>query len=788
MSVGNDAGGFEIRTGQRFKLGYTHVRQFSPGEFQMFIRWMVVSVAIMLTTACATTAISDRAAVNRGQAIWAQVQPQDLTQGVPAIEASLGQLFDLPLSSETCSRHRAALEHYLARVPIDVTYRQAAIDCAVLLNDPVWQRESQDSLDALIAFAFRDGHGLQAWQPAPALHAWEIPAIAEYRGLSLNWMRYLSFNSIRYLLVEASMVDAQGRERRYYFDLLEAMLRLGADDPALAYPSARRSVIFNQLEAEAIAGDPLALTGSLYLDLESGELNPVAARRALMRSWESGFTGGGISLVEYCLSSPEANCDPDQLHAVCDELAELGIAEGYALRSALHLVYGQKSLDDPDVHNALMSAGDLSSLNRMQFYLAAVLNARRDLHSEALQRSIDELFSRAADRGNGKAALVLASQAIAQNSDDITRETLAYLDQAVFAGIPVALHLKALMSGLATERGIDFTRRAAERGHADSQFILGVLAEVIADDNIPGFSKDWMKLAAEGGNVAAMRRMALREIQDGKTKGDLDVALNWLFSAYVFDDLDAGAWIVALHAMHPELETEFEQSAVEIAIGFNADIGPESIRLIDQAFAELDPDDSHADDAFVLFKALAASSIPEAALVVAERLRYGQGTAVDLELAEDWYEKSIALGSLDARYLLARLQFFELDELGPALDQFALAAEQGHVWASNDLAWMLCVGVNGIDRDPERGLALIESLLESLRGRLETPHPYHLSSLAACQAATGDFESAIASNEQALTRNKVEQPDDAFANDGMRERLRLYQSGQPYIWTEQGAP
>ena len=50
-------------------------------------------------------------------------------------------------------------------------------------------------------------------------------------------------------------------------------------------------MMFSQLEADVFDGDPLALTGYLYIDLESGDVSPVAARRALQRAWEFGTAG-----------------------------------------------------------------------------------------------------------------------------------------------------------------------------------------------------------------------------------------------------------------------------------------------------------------------------------------------------------------------------------------------------------------------------------------------------------------------------------------------------------------
>jgi len=106
------------------------------------------------------------------------------------------------------------------------------------------------------------------------------------------------------------------------------------------------------------------------------------------------------------------------------------------------------------------------------------------------------------------------------------------------------------------------------------------------------------------------------------------------------------------------------------------------------------------------------------------------------------------------------------------------AARAGHENAANDLAWFLCTGQAGAEMDPLRGLSEVEALI----ARLDTPHPYFFSTLAACQAALGEFAHARASQRIALRRALKELPEETDVHEQMGQRLALYEADQAYVW------
>jgi tetratricopeptide (TPR) repeat protein len=114
----------------------------------------------------------------------------------------------------------------------------------------------------------------------------------------------------------------------------------------------------------------------------------------------------------------------------------------------------------------------------------------------------------------------------------------------------------------------------------------------------------------------------------------------------------------------------------------------------------------------------------------------------------------------------------ELGRLSEAVADYtqAIALDPQSWQAHNDLAWLLATTGDEELYDPERALELAQTACTLTRMR----NPNCLDTLAAAQAATGDFPSAVRSAESALRSA----PENAKAE--IRQRLELYTQGQAY--------
>lgn len=100
----------------------------------------------------------------------------------------------------------------------------------------------------------------------------------------------------------------------------------------------------------------------------------------------------------------------------------------------------------------------------------------------------------------------------------------------------------------------------------------------------------------------------------------------------------------------------------------------------------------------------------------------------------------------------------------------AIALDPQNWQAHNDLAWLLATTADEDLYDPMRAVELAQTACTQTRNR----NADYLDTLAAAQAAAGDFAGAVASAEAAFRAA----PDAAKA--AIQQRLELYRNGRPY--------
>jgi TPR repeat protein len=199
-----------------------------------------------------------------------------------------------------------------------------------------------------------------------------------------------------------------------------------------------------------------------------------------------------------------------------------------------------------------------------------------------------------------------------------------------------------------------------------------------------------------------------------------------------------------------------------------------------------------------------------AQLLLGEAYRLFLQPAPDPEQAKRWYGLASAAGIAEAQFQIAQLMlensgsaqraialltaaaaqqhaganlrlgtFYQLgtfvEKNAPlALRYYEVAVAQGDIVARNNLAWLLATSPDDGVRDGKRAVALVRpvAVLYEDWG--------HLDTLAAALAATGDFPSAIATQQQAVHLAETAQDIDAETLQDLRERLTLFQRAEPY--------
>ena len=131
---------------------------------------------------------------------------------------------------------------------------------------------------------------------------------------------------------------------------------------------------------------------------------------------------------------------------------------------------------------------------------------------------------------------------------------------------------------------------------------------------------------------------------------------------------------------------------------------------------------------------------------------------------------------LEARVSLATL-FESIREFGSAISQYreVLKLQPGDLSTMNRLAWLLATAPNPRLREPTEA----ERLALQINAAVQGARPEPLDTLAAAQAANGQFPEAITTAERAL--KLAREANERGVTRRIEERLALYRLGKAYV-------
>jgi tetratricopeptide (TPR) repeat protein len=236
--------------------------------------------------------------------------------------------------------------------------------------------------------------------------------------------------------------------------------------------------------------------------------------------------------------------------------------------------------------------------------------------------------------------------------------------------------------------------------------------------------------------------------------------------------LGALVWILALvPATRRQLaHWESSKSVMEHALAVTEDNFMAHTNLAEALERErrLDEAAGHYEEALRIRPGIAAVAYNLA------RLRQVQGRLDEaaaayravLESVPDYVDALVNLGILSS---MRGRDGEAVQLLGRVWDELRDARPEARAAAGQALAWTLATSGDDGVRDGARALVIAEECLAGART------PQLLETLAAAHAATGDFESAVRVETEAL---QVMPP---AGHVGAEERLRLYRSGVPYL-------
>ncbi len=686
-------------------------------------------------------------------------------------------------SAERCAAHEGLLGEARRINPFSPALQTLAVDCARLAGREALMAAERTRLDALVAFLMADGRGTLPWRPitVPAeIDSAALLAAAGYEGLYGRYVVGAADGGLPFI-VFARRPDSLV-ESRIHFDFVGLWQGLERKAPEVRFPAYRIGMVDHYLEGAAAVGN--------------GEAELAQITRALGRK--------DITLAE-AIGRIEA-------------LALAGSATAAFELLPLCLVDG---IDEDCAQNALGLLRPWAERGHAEAMVVLAHAAWRRIEGAGGRSAMRLWLARARERmPEGEADLAFAELGLGQDRRPrLSGEPVEALRRAVKASEPSAALVLAqlIRSGRVRARngesGDRLVRRAARAGFPDAQAQLGlellraqryaeawpIVEQAVASNHgaalalmavghdsgkvglpvDPVRALDLYQRAADRGNAGAMRRLGRARLRGelGLTV-DLREAEGWLLSGALFGSERAAI----------ELAEIYLEDASGGLLGGPADGYAMLAHLASDGLVR-----ARLQMALALLEGKGVDANPKAALDLLQRLedegvgaaafRLGQihefalgGMAADMERARGHYQKGAAAGDVDAMDFLARAQYHGRGgprERTAAIAGWMSAAERGHPGSGNNLAWVRCSSRDPAIRDAVAGTRLISSVLERSRGaNLD-------DTLAACLAASGQFDQAIARQRQALAG--ADASIDEAGRAAMAERLAAYERGEAWF-------
>lgn len=328
---------------------------------------------------------------------------------------------------------------------------------------------------------------------------------------------------------------------------------------------------------------------------------------------------------------------------------------------------------------------------------------------------------RAAGEGRYADVVSILTKALADGELEDAARAVAYSNRGIAYSLMKQYGLARQDLGYAIELNPD---------HTLTQNHLGILAEHVDRDLTA--ARGWYTKAADAEYPAAMTNLAAMLIEGAGGDADRTRARDLLESAAARDY--SMAYVPLGDLLRREGDLAAAKSWFERAVAAGVASGHFEIGQLAQRAG-------NGDVAMLAYQAGARAGDADSQNELGYRYRRGRGVEQSFDTARRWLEA---------------------------------AAAQGHVGASNRLAWLLATCPSETICDGDRALGLAQYVVEAQAS------PGHLDTLAAAFARVGQFAQAERTVERVL--QQLEPGSGRYAR--YADRLRLYSSEQPYSLTD----
>ncbi|GAB3104867.1 tetratricopeptide repeat protein [Lysobacter terrae] len=682
------------------------------------------------------------------------------------------------VDSAKCSEHRDAMQAAVAAAPVSIAIRRAAFLCADALNDSATADREMNVLAALSQYAMKQtGPEPLLTDPIRVMAPADAYALVESLGLKVRYEYYGALHPARYFpLVIAAWDDDAKHERRLRFDYVDTAYTLSRTNTLAGFPMLR-TVMARAFVEGGIKGDRLTAIDIDAVQTSVGETKPEDKVAKLRRAANAGGMQAAIAWMVICTSTPKyADCTDGLVDALLPEAEEDNAIAMVLLSFAYQEGVGVKR-DSAAAWTLLDKAERIQPQEALIDFVSFWSVAR---NATPLPAEVEQRLARASK--SVKAARLVAIQRKADGKAQLDPADLAFLaDPAVNRrgqGLAVLVDYYAA-AGKQKEQQ-DATVKAALAGATVAKFRY---ASALVSGNSEGIPRDvekgeaLMAEAAHEGNARAGLYKAWLSLSAAKFSD----AEGWALAPASSADLDSLMFLADLYTQdRPGVSGKTDRALRIYESMAEAPDGAPARRALAELALRGRGMDKDAAKAKQWLQTDAQNGDHESEAMLGYHYLKGDFGKDQESQGLQWMERAIA-GDNERAFVEYGAWLFHKNDpksRAEALRIWGRGDAAGHVTSINSYAWALCTAVHDDAYDPARGLEMSKRL-----GNVETMVPWWLDTVAACEAAVGNFKRAATLQERAATQMAAldtEQEERKGKPAGYKQRLDLYRAGKAF--------
>lgn len=677
---------------------------------------------------------------------------------------------DGAIDAARCRENADAIAKALVTNPVGLGLWSMAQTCARATGETALAERRADRFEALLRHMFANYRAGQEL-PMRVVSMRDIDAVIAASGQEQLYAIFIPYEGERHLSYNVGLWDDKTQhESVLEFDFLDTMIRLRRDDPDAEFPKFRRAFV-NALGENAHEETPGSALARLYefQQAEGPEMLEVIRRQARGGDLMAALTFGIL-----CGEKQEFHCRDEAIDALLP-LAE----KRYALAlTTLAFVHARNSVKSSDLKaaRALIEQADrrLGDAQGSASFLLVIANSSERAR---LAELVEKPLEKAAKEGSLVAGLAYAAARTLQTGKIPAGRERGYIEAASAAGIPRAQY--SLAAILASERkfaqALPLMRAAADAGIAEAQLWLGI-AYTLGKSGVAADTKlglDWLKQAGHSGSAKASAMVGAHYFDESSDPATLKRAQGWLQSAVLGEDLDATYLLALLYERGiPDIGTpERAAELYEALLAEHDDV--RARRRLARLLLTGNGVKADAGRAETLLRQGAPAGDVESQSLLGDHLVNAGGTPERRAEGLGWLRKAAAAGNVDARLVLASALWY--GRAGAPEPTAARELWQGLIrddvsLARNELAWAVCTPRDAALLDAKAGIAATESLATR-----DNAGWMLLDTFASCQAGSGDYAAAVATQQRAIAQAESQASIDEKVLSRMRGRLKQYE-------------